>query len=625
MLYILPEPKKMDMTDEKFVIENDVEIHIYDDRKNENKDKLFSYARLLKNSIGIELGYIPTIGKDSADSKNGAVNLQVDDSLDDQMYNLTISTEGVIIKGGSVTGVLYGIQSLRQIISQAGAVLPGLYIEDYPDIKNRGFLYDATRGRIDKLSFYKHLADTASFYKLNQLQLYIEHTFLFHDYTEVCRDDTPLLAEDILELDSYCESIGVELIPSIESFGHLHKLLTTRTYGHMCEIEGTAGERFGYGARMVHYTINPTDEKALRFMEEKIAEFASLFRSKYFNINADETFDLGKGKSRSAVENSSRDEVYIRYVSELCRFVKSLGRIPMIWEDILVGNPKMTEELPEDVICLTWGYNENEQDINASIIAKTGKKQYLCPGIHSWRHLINRHDTAYLNIKRMCLYAKKYDAIGVLNTAWGDYGHIADPDFIVPGLIYGAAFSWNTNVPDRTEINKKISIIEYGDKSGEFTDLVTKLSQGEAFEWANMVQYSETTEFQTDDEMRKNMIMKLTNTEVLKKNGMLDDCIRQLYEKIRLIDKEKRYVIGEYILFAEGQKLLNILGANMREYVCKEKCEGSVKPADLADMLERWFMKYKENWRKKSRESELFRIQERIFWYTDLLRTMEEA
>ena len=34
-----------------------------------------------------------------------------------------------------------------------------------------------------------------------------------------------------------------------------------------------------------------------------------------------------------------------------------------------------------------------------------------------------------------------YHADGVLNTDWGDCGHINHPDFSLVGMIYGAAFS----------------------------------------------------------------------------------------------------------------------------------------------------------------------------------------
>ena len=62
---------------------------------------------------------------------------------------------------------------------------------------------DVTRGRIPKMTYLKELADRCSLYKINQLHLYIEHTFLFDGLSEVWRDDTPLTARKVPDNPRY--------------------------------------------------------------------------------------------------------------------------------------------------------------------------------------------------------------------------------------------------------------------------------------------------------------------------------------------------------------------------------------------------------------------------------------
>ena len=62
-------------------------------------------------------------------------------------------------------------------------------IRNFPCV---GWFMDVTRGRIPKMAYLKELADRCSLYKINQLHLYIEHTFLFDGLSEVWRDDTRL-------------------------------------------------------------------------------------------------------------------------------------------------------------------------------------------------------------------------------------------------------------------------------------------------------------------------------------------------------------------------------------------------------------------------------------------------
>ena len=57
---------------------------------------------------------------------------------------------------------------------------------------------------------------------MNQLQLYVEHTYLFRNISELWRDETPLTAEEILKLDAYCQERHIDLVPSLASFGHLY-------------------------------------------------------------------------------------------------------------------------------------------------------------------------------------------------------------------------------------------------------------------------------------------------------------------------------------------------------------------------------------------------------------------
>ncbi|MDQ9777783.1 glycoside hydrolase family 20 zincin-like fold domain-containing protein, partial [Acinetobacter baumannii] len=85
--------------------------------------------------------------------------LAVEESEQKEGYRLTIEKDGVRIVGGSARGLLYGVQTLRQILRQKGANLPFMEIEDCPQMANRGFYHDVTRGRVPKLFWLKKLAD----------------------------------------------------------------------------------------------------------------------------------------------------------------------------------------------------------------------------------------------------------------------------------------------------------------------------------------------------------------------------------------------------------------------------------------------------------------------------------
>ena len=226
-MYLIPQPKKITKIEGVYRIRYQDHIMI-DSNCGSSLDE---YAKILKQEIEQSLGFSLMIKRGK--KKQNGIYFSICKEYKEQEYMLKVNTEGIEIAAGSDTGVLYGVQTLRQIVRQNGTSIPYLTIFDEPAILNRGFYHDVTRGRVPKLSYLKWLADKLAFFKMNQLQLYIEHSFLFEDFSEVWRDDTPLTAEEIMELDRYCSRIGIELVPSISCFGHLYKILSTKSYSHL--------------------------------------------------------------------------------------------------------------------------------------------------------------------------------------------------------------------------------------------------------------------------------------------------------------------------------------------------------------------------------------------------------
>jgi hypothetical protein len=91
----------------------------------------------------------------------------------------------------------------------------------------------------------------------------------------------------------------------------------------------------------------------------------------------------------------------------------------------------------------------------------------------------------------MSSYVKKYNAEGLLNTDWGDYGHVNLINLSIPGMIYGAAFSWRNDVVEFEEINRQISVVEYCDKTGEIMSLFSEAADCQIFTWRQVVQWKE--------------------------------------------------------------------------------------------------------------------------------------
>ena len=615
-MFVLPNPQKLTYGEGYFYLPYNGVIVMDSTCGSE----VLKYAKLLQNQMIESTGFPVVIEKGVA--KSNAICLSLNKELPTQGYTLTVEKDRVMIHGGDLAGLLYGVQTLRQMIQQVGCRLPMLVIEDFPKISNRGFYHDVTRGRIPTLEYLKKLADQCSYYKLNQLQLYVEHTFLFEQFHEVWRDDTPLTAQDILELDLYCKELHIELVPSIASFGHLYKVLRTKSYAHLCEIQEEDRKDFSFYDRMAHHTVDVTNEESFQMITTMLNDYIRLFSSNQVNICADETFDLGKGKSKAKAEEVGEVRLYVDFLKRLCEYVKSLGKQTMFWGDIILAKPELIRELPEDVICLNWDYGTEVKDTNTRKLYELGIKQYLCPGVHGWRHLINHHENAYKNISRFCTFAHEYGVLGVLNTDWGDYGHIHHADFSIIGLIYGAAFTWNSNILEEKEIDFQISALEFGDASGSLVRMLKVIGKQESLSWDNFVQYSEELRYGVNGLGEEEFFHRMDLSKALVCNEKLEEYVRKLYELMPQVDSSVRNRIYPYLVMMKGQQLLNIVGATISQYRFEQPNPAASNPHALAADLEKWIYDYKKLWRTISRESELFQIEDLFFWYADFLREL---
>ncbi len=553
-MVLLPVPKKMEEKDGCYMLQLHNMIVI--DASCEQGAVI--YARMLKEEIRTWAGIELAVGRGTG--QTGDILLKTDPTLGRQQYTLAIHADGAVLCAGSLDALGWAVQTMRQIVRQSAGLLPEVIIADEPDQKNRGFYYDVSRGRVLTLESLKWLADTMAFYKLNQLQLYVEHTYLFRGLTEVWRDETPLTAEEILELDQYCYDRGIELVPSLSTFGHLFKLLSTKSFGAFCEMPDLAGEAFSFLDRMNHHTVNVSEPGAISLIKAMILEYMQLFRSDKFNICADETFDLGKGRSKALAEEKGIGSLYMDYILQLFGFLIENGRTPMFWGDIIVKYPELYARIPKQVICLNWGYCATQPDREAKILHEAGAVQYLCPGACGWNTWVNKLNDSYENIRRMCSYARQYEAIGILNTEWGDFGHINQPVFSVPGMIYAAAGSWSQELLSYEEINRRISILQFHDTSGRLLDILGRVDAQTVFSWNQAVCLKEGVQKQMGREGLREIFWQEDWKDGPARNACILELEKELLAASRSMDSSSRQVVECAYVAMEAVRLWNEAG-----------------------------------------------------------------
>lgn len=517
----------------------------------------------------------------------------------DESYRMTGNADGITLEAAGECGIFYAIQSLRQIVALSGNIYPEFTISDAPDFAVRGFYHDISRGNVPTFETLCRMADRLAYYKINQFQLYIEHTFAFAGHCDIWQGCDPLTAEEVIKLDHYCRERMIDLVPSISTFGHFYTALRSPRKEHLNILPLRAGEKpYSMHDRMVHYTLDPRNPRSLKLLEGMLGEFLPLFSSKYCNICCDETFDLtGMTAADGDPENL---RAYMDFVKKITGIVKSHGKNVMLWADVIGKNPELFRELPDDSIALEWDYDENPVYRDTAKLSANVKHFYVCPGCGS-------HDRAAADIFRSCQnilkYAqkgRKYGADGVLNTNWGDHGTINLWGGVLYPAAYGAAAAWNVDgAEDIAGFDSAFEKLELGCEG--FTALWRRYFESERIGWAGILSWASPEDAPANLWQR---IYQMSRADISALADELSGIVRELKIKAASAAAADPLTMPELINGFEFMLLMHRIAAA----VCHDG--NGADAAILADQLRKLEYNFSKLWHRRSRPSEYFRLKE---------------
>lgn len=518
-------------------------------------------------------------------SENGAKLELIIKNGESEEYTISLEKDGVLVTADSAKGAFYAVQTLRQIFENDEIFC--VYIEDKPDFEYRGFYHDITRGKVPTLDTLKSLVDKMAYYKLNSLQLYVEHTFEFKEFADSIERTGYMSAEEMKELDRYCIENFIELIPSLSTFGHLYELLQKERYKHLQTAENFKEDKIFWYNRMWHHTIDPTQEESFEIIKSLIDQYIGCFTSDKFNICCDETFDLTTGKHR----DKNTGELYVAFVKKIADYVKSKGKTVMMWADILLQHPEVINQLPEDMEFLNWEYDPAVKEDKVKALAAFKNKQIVCPGTSSWNRFCEVYQMGIPNIIRMAEYGYKFGASGVLNTNWGDWGNLCSLDLAMAGFVVGAEKSWNVKTEIGEEFEKCADALVYKKEGAmQYIKDISVLHQPIlltmlARSYSNCIYDNKFT----DEEI------KIPPRDELEK---IRDSALSLYEKLSNESWERENYRTEMMIAAEGIAVVAEIFAR-------------VKGGDIGRKTNQkdWFEKFRTQWMLKNKKSEIIEVE----------------
>lgn len=428
--------------------------------------------RGLKPTLGAGRGYAITFLRfDSPLAKKNLDQnkLVFSDEMKAEGYAVISARNETVVIAASAAGIFYGAQTVKQLVRTDGAQarIQVAVIRDWPAMKYRGLHGDLSRGPVPTLEYQKKQIRTFAAYKLNVYSPYFEHTLEYKSNPLIAPPGGAMSREDVQALVAYARRYHIDVIPEQEAFGHLHHVLKYDLYSPLGETD--------HG-----HVLAPGDPNSLPLIMAWFAEIDSIFPSRFVHLGADETFELGLGRTRERVQRDSLGPVYIDFLKKIESALRYTKKRFLFWGDIAQGSPALVKSLPKDMVAVAWGYGSNP---NPERLLRTfvdaGMETWVSPGVNGWNRVYPNNDVALRNIQAMARVGQRLGSTGLLNTSWDDDGEaIFNQQWY--GVLFGAAASWQPGESSIEDFQQSYGIQFHGDPTGKIDAAQVKLSAAHA-------------------------------------------------------------------------------------------------------------------------------------------------
>lgn len=174
--------------------------------------------------------------------------------------------------------------------------------------------------------------------------------------------------EEILSMQDFAKSMGMEIIPLVQTFGHMEFVLKHRSLWSLREVPYCVG------------TLNPHKEEGVRLVMEMLRQVVKLHPGlKTLHIGADEVYTLGEGDESKlwlAMPGRTVEKLFLSHSTKLARAIKEEWPHMSIimWDDMMRAMSHDTlkaSDLVGLVQPMLWNYTPDlDVDITVSLLEK---------------------------------------------------------------------------------------------------------------------------------------------------------------------------------------------------------------------------------------------------------------
>ncbi|MGU8139978.1 family 20 glycosylhydrolase [Clostridium perfringens] len=339
-------------------------------------------------------------------------------------------------------------------------------------IDSVGVMIDASRNAVYRVSEVKRILGYMALMGHNRCMLYTEDTYEIEGYPYFGYMRGRYSKEELREIDNYGYSLGIEVVPCIQTLAHLKQTLRWP---------------YGEGMKDTQDVLLVGEEKTYKFIEAMISSLRECFRSKNIHIGMDEAFDLGRGHYLTKHGHVPHQELMVEHLNKVNEIAKKYDFKPMIWDDMflrcgapdggyydldIVITPEIANNIPEEVSLVYWDYyNSNEEKYKKLLDIRDNFNNNIifAGGCWRWSGFAPNYSKTFETTNAALNQCKAKGINEVFATAWGDDGSETPIYSIIVGLILFAEHGYYDKV-DKEWIDERCKALT-GLSMEDFTSL----------------------------------------------------------------------------------------------------------------------------------------------------------
>jgi len=333
------------------------------------------------------------------------------------------------------------------------------HIIEKPMFDTCGAMFDCSRNAVLTVEGIKQMLRYMAVMGLNMMMLYTEDTFFIEGEPWFGYMRGRYTFDELKECDDYAYALGIEIIPCIQTLGHLRQFLKWGAARHLRDTDEV---------------LLSGEEESYRFIEKMIQAASAPFRSKRMNIGMDEAWDLGLGRYLEKNGYRNAFDIFKDHLQRIVQITNQYNIKPMIWSDMffcmasashkyydldVVISKEMVNAVPAGVDLVLWDYYHRDEDFYIKFLEKHfefGRMPLFAGGLLTCGSFCSNYKRMFEASDAALTACKKQGVKEVFATAWGDDGAETNLFSSLIGLQLYAEHCYSVK-PDFKRIKERVN------------------------------------------------------------------------------------------------------------------------------------------------------------------------